>query len=191
MDAYFPLYLYFCTHIFINHWDNTSCIFLSPLPLSFLIYKYSLISRGWLWEALTPASLRPAEQWFMGAQAGANLALGPWQYKWWQVSGTADGGERLSFSASVSLCLFCVLLSSLWWRHHHYLLGVRIVLDRVSVLAPAFDGSFNFMPNFSQHREDQCCPACAPRPSASPCCKDREQRRTNVHCWVMCTHQDI
>ena len=43
--------------------------FLSPsLPpsLSFLIYKYSLISRAWLREASTPASLRPAEPWFMG-----------------------------------------------------------------------------------------------------------------------------
>lgn len=85
-----------------------------------------------------------------------------------------------------------VLLSSAWWRrHHHHLLGVWVAPDGVTVSAPAFDGSFNFMPNFSQHREDRCCPACAPHLSASPCCKDREQRRTNAGRWVMHTHQDV
>lgn len=42
-----------------------------------------------------PASLRPAPPWFMGAPGSDDhLALGPWQHKWWRVSGAADGGRR-------------------------------------------------------------------------------------------------
>lgn len=52
------------------------------------------------------------------------------------------------------------------------------MLDQVTVPALAFDGSFNFMPNFSRQREDRCCPACAPYPSAAK--TEGEEGRTLV-----------
>lgn len=37
------------------------------------------------------------------------------------------------------------------------------MLDQVTVSALAFDGSFNFMANFSRHGEDRCWPrSCSP-----------------------------
>lgn len=112
-------HIWICVHT-LPHMPlrHTSCLFFPPcLSPSWSINTLSSAEVR-LWEALTPASLRPAEQWFMEAQVGANLALERWQYKWWWVSGTVDGGEKLSIcgstSLSFSLSLLSVLLSSVW-----------------------------------------------------------------------------
>lgn len=56
------------------------------------------------------------------------------------------------------------------------------MLDQVTVPALAFDGSFNFMPNFSRHTEDRCCPGCAPHPSAPLCRRDKREAKKKDEC---------